>query len=99
MSIQKKNKFIGVLTAPFRFTGKILKAVGRFLDKDINEGLTTTDEAARLEKMKRVQQITMENAPWVFLFNPGYQLATRANVGVFSWYTPNGNAWFDFSKQ
>jgi peptide/nickel transport system substrate-binding protein len=69
------------------------------VDKDINEGLTTTDEAARLEKMKRVQQITMENAPWVFLFNPGYQLATRANVGGFSWYTPNGNAWFDFSKQ
>ncbi|WP_245476080.1 ABC transporter substrate-binding protein [Mesorhizobium sp. M7A.F.Ca.US.006.01.1.1] len=69
------------------------------VDKDINEGLTTTDEASRLEKMKRVQQITMENAPWVFLFNPGYQLATRANVGGFSWYTPNGNAWVDFSKQ
>ena len=38
--------------------------------------------------MKRVQQITMEQAPWVFLFNPGYQLATRSNVTGYSWYTP-----------
>jgi peptide/nickel transport system substrate-binding protein len=68
-------------------------------NKLINSGLTTTDEATRLEGMKRVQQLTMENAPWVFLFNPGYQLATRSNIEGFSWYTPNGNAWVDFSKR
>jgi peptide/nickel transport system substrate-binding protein len=49
--------------------------------------------------MDRVQQIVMEEAPWVFLFNPGYQLATRSNVKGFSWYTPNGNSWFDYYKQ
>jgi peptide/nickel transport system substrate-binding protein len=48
--------------------------------------------------MKRVQQITVESAPWVFLANPGYQVATRANLKGYSWYTPNGNAWFDWSK-
>lgn len=65
----------------------------------INSALTSTDEDKRLADMKRVQQITMENAPWVFLFNPGYQLATRQNVKGYSWYTPNGNAWFDFHKE
>lgn len=69
------------------------------VDTLINSALTGTDEAKRLTDMKRVQQITMENAPWVFLFNPGYQLATRANVKGYSWYTPNGNAWFDFYKE
>jgi peptide/nickel transport system substrate-binding protein len=68
------------------------------VDKLINEALTSTDEPKRLEGMKRVQQITVENAPWVFLANPGYQVATRANLKGYSWYTPNGNAWFDWSK-
>ena len=69
------------------------------VDQLINQGLTSTDEPKRLEGMKHVQQITMEAAPWVFLFNPGYQLATRANVKGYSWYTPNGNAWYDFYKE
>ena len=68
------------------------------VDKLINEALTSTDEPTRLAGMKRVQQITVENAPWVFLANPGYQVATRANLKGYSWYTPNGNAWFDWSK-
>ncbi|NRC57218.1 ABC transporter substrate-binding protein [Mesorhizobium sediminum] len=69
------------------------------VDQLINQGLTGTDENKRLEDMKRVQQIAMEAAPWVFLFNPGYQLATRDNVKGYSWYTPNGNAWYDFYKE
>lgn len=69
------------------------------VDSLINAALTGTDEAKRVTDMKRVQQITMENAPWIFLFNPGYQLATRANVKGYSWYTANGNAWFDFHKE
>lgn len=69
------------------------------VDKLINAGLTSTDEAKRVTDMKRVQQITMEEAPWVFLMNPGYQLATRSNVKGYSWYTPNGNAFYDMYKQ
>lgn len=68
------------------------------VDDLINKALTTVDEPQRLEAMKRVQQITVENAPWVFLFNPGYQLATSAKVKGYSWYTPNGNAWYDMYK-
>lgn len=69
------------------------------VDGLINSALTGIDEEKRLVDMKRVQQITMESAPWVFLFNPGYQLATRSNVKGYSWYTPNGNSWFDFHKE
>ncbi len=68
------------------------------VDQLINAGLTSTDESKRLTDMKRVQQLTMEAAPWVFLMNPGYQLATRANVKGYSWYTPNGNAFYDMYK-
>jgi peptide/nickel transport system substrate-binding protein len=68
------------------------------VDQLINAGLTSTDEAKRVTDMKRVQQITMESAPWVFLMNPGYQLATRSNVKGYSWYTPNGNAFYDMYK-
>jgi peptide/nickel transport system substrate-binding protein len=68
------------------------------VDGFINAGLTSTDEAKRLSEMKQVQKITMESAPWVFLMNPGYQLATRSNVKGYSWYTPNGNAFYDMYK-
>ena len=69
------------------------------VDDLINKGLTSTDEEERKANMKRVQQIVVEEAPWVFLMNPGYQLATRTNVTGFSWSTPNGNTWYDFSKK
>jgi peptide/nickel transport system substrate-binding protein len=69
------------------------------VDKRINEGLVSIDEPERLKSMARVQEIVMGQAPWVFLFNPGYQLATRTNVKGFSWYTPNGNSWYDFYKE
>ena len=68
------------------------------VDTLINNALTSTDETARIGDMQRAQQIVMQEAPWIFLFNPGYQLATRSDVAGFSWYTPNGNAWYDFSK-
>lgn len=69
------------------------------VDRLINEGLTSVDEEKRLEGMRRVQEIVMNEAPWIFLFNPGYQLATRPNVKGYSWYTPNGNSWYDFYKE
>jgi len=69
------------------------------VDQLIDNALKSTDEPQRLADMKRVQQIAMEQAPWVFLMNPGYQLAARSNVKGYSWYTPNGNAFFDLSKE
>ncbi|WP_019750768.1 ABC transporter substrate-binding protein [Pseudomonas putida] len=69
------------------------------VDQLIDKGLTSTDEAMRDSSMKRVQQIVLDQAPWIFLMNPGYQLATRANVDGFSWYTPNSNNWYDFRKK
>ena len=74
----------------------------RFKDPQVNQliddALTSTDEPKRIAEMKKAQELVVEQAPWIFLFNPGYQLATRSDVTGYSWYTPNGNAWFDFSK-
>jgi peptide/nickel transport system substrate-binding protein len=69
------------------------------VDKLIDKNLTATDEPARIADMKKAQEIIVDQAPWVFLFNPGYQLAARSNVEGTSWYTPNGNAWHDFYKK
>ncbi|MBZ9799870.1 ABC transporter substrate-binding protein [Mesorhizobium sp. ES1-4] len=69
------------------------------VDELINKALTSTDETAREASMKRVQDLVIEGAPWVFLFNPGFQLATSIKVTGFSWYTPNSNSWYDFAKQ
>ncbi|WP_213957995.1 MULTISPECIES: ABC transporter substrate-binding protein [unclassified Variovorax] len=69
------------------------------VDRLINEGLSSNDMAKRDAGMKRVQEIVMEKSPWVFLMNPGYQLATRASVAGYSWYTPNSNSWYDFYKK
>ena len=68
------------------------------VDKLINDSLTSTDEPKRRAAMDRVQQLVMQQAPWIFLVNPGYQLATRSNVKGYSWNTTNGNTWYDFSK-
>jgi peptide/nickel transport system substrate-binding protein len=68
------------------------------VDQLINDSLSSTDESKRKTQIERVQQLVMQQAPWVFLINPGYQLATRSNVKGYSWNTTNGNTWYDFSK-
>lgn len=68
------------------------------VDSLINKNLAAIDEPARLKDMKRVQEIVLSEAPWIFLFNPGYQLATRATVQGFSWNTANSNEWYYFKK-
>ena len=69
------------------------------VDALINASLISTDEPKRISNSHIVQDKFIEAAPWVFLMNPGYQLATRSNVKGFSWYTPNSNAWYDFHKE
>ena len=69
------------------------------VDALINADLKSTDEPKRLADSQRVQEIFMKAAPWVFLMNPGYQLATRADVKGYAWYTPNSNNWYDFHKE
>lgn len=69
------------------------------VDALITASLSSTDDAERLAAARTVQEKFVEAAPWLFLMNPGYQLATRDNVKGFSWYTPNSNYWYDFYKE
>lgn len=68
------------------------------VDRLINNALQSTDEKSREADMKKVQQIVIQEPPWVLLVNPGYQLAASDKVRGYSWYTPNGNAWYNFYK-
>lgn len=68
-------------------------------DRLIEEGLQTVDQAKRKEIYYKVQQLIVDDAPWLFFVQPGYQLAMRANVQGFVWYTWNGVRFSDFSKR
>ena len=46
----------------------------------IDEYFLHPDEDKRLETAKTVQEILMEDAPWVLLYQPDYILATRSNI-------------------
>ncbi len=68
------------------------------VDQLIEAGLQTVDPAKRKEIYSKVQQLIVDDAPWIFLVQPGYQLAMRANVRGFVWYTWNGVRFSDFAK-
>jgi peptide/nickel transport system substrate-binding protein len=69
------------------------------VDRLIEAGLQTIDPTQRREIYFKVQQLIVDDAPWIFLVQPGYQLAMRANVHGFVWYTWNGVRFSDFSKR
>src|SRR5205823_2424913 len=50
------------------------------LDRLLEEGAATTDQARRAAVYRQVQQIGMEDAPWLFLADWAHADAWRANV-------------------
>ena len=53
----------------------------------INEFTLNTDAAAREAAAMEIQEIVLEEAPWVFLFQPDFVLAMRSEVEGFAWYS------------
>jgi peptide/nickel transport system substrate-binding protein len=64
----------------------------------IDAGLQTIDESEREEIYTRVQEIYMEEAPWVFIVRPDPALAVRENVSGWIYYTSNNVRFQDFRK-
>jgi peptide/nickel transport system substrate-binding protein len=58
------------------------------VNKSINEMLTTLDESKGLELAKQVQELVMQDPPWIYLVNPGYHVLLSSNVDGFAWRTP-----------
>ncbi len=53
----------------------------------IDEFTLNTDAVAREAAAMEIQEIVLEEAPWVFLFQPDFVLAMRAEVEGFAWYS------------
>lgn len=62
----------------------------------IDEYTLSRDEEARTKAAVEVQQTVVDDAPWVFLYQPEYILATRANVKGYAYYTSDKYTRFKF---
>lgn len=60
------------------------------VDELINQGYTITDQAARAEIYKEIQQILLEDLPWVSLFVANQYEAMKDCVKGY-YHTPNGS--------
>ncbi|WP_028987044.1 ABC transporter substrate-binding protein [Thermicanus aegyptius] len=67
------------------------------VDRLITEGMTVTDQAKRLEIYKQVQKLVIDDAPWLFLVEPGFHLPMKDKWKGFAWYTPNTLRYRDLS--
>lgn len=53
------------------------------VDEQLDIGRTSTDEATRLAAYKKVQEMIVDDAPWVFLCNKEETVACRSNIQGF----------------
>jgi peptide/nickel transport system substrate-binding protein len=60
------------------------------LDALIDQGYTTTEQAARAEIYQQIQQILLEDLPWVNLFVANQYEAMKTHVKGY-YHTPNGS--------
>ena len=68
------------------------------VDKLLKEASVTADNAARFAIMKKIQEIVMDEAPWVFIAYLNYTMARRSNLSGFTYYTANNLRFQDFSR-
>jgi peptide/nickel transport system substrate-binding protein len=57
------------------------------VDELINAGLYETDQAKRADLVKQVQQIVVDDSPWIFLYQKDWTIAARKNVMNYAWHT------------
>jgi peptide/nickel transport system substrate-binding protein len=68
------------------------------VDQLIDTLIATFDPATRRKLADQIQQLIVNDAPWVFGFQPGFHLTMRANVNGATWYTQDTNQFFNWSK-
>ena len=69
------------------------------VDALIEQGLQTTDNEKRRSIYDEVQKIVMDEAPWGFIVYPRYNLARRADLKGFTYYTSNNLRFQDFYRE
>jgi peptide/nickel transport system substrate-binding protein len=55
--------------------------------QSIDANLLNTDEAAREQAAMDIQKTIVDEAPWVFLYQPDFLLAMRSNVKGYTYYS------------
>jgi peptide/nickel transport system substrate-binding protein len=68
------------------------------VDKLLNDISRSADETARAEMSKRIQEVVMSEAPWVFIAYPNYHWARKSDLKGFSYYTSNNIRFQDLSR-
>jgi peptide/nickel transport system substrate-binding protein len=65
----------------------------------ITEGLETIDPPKRKVIYDRVQEVIMDEAPWVFISFPNYTLAHLSDLKGFTYYVSNNLRFQDFHRE
>jgi peptide/nickel transport system substrate-binding protein len=68
--------------------------VGQFIDTLI----MTFYVPKRRSLANQIQSLIVNDAPWVFGFQPGFHPTMRSNLNGATWYTQNTNQFFNWSK-
>ncbi len=65
----------------------------------IDEFTLSTDQAAREAAAMEIQQTVLDEAPWVFLFQPDHIVAMRSNVEGYVWHSADRYTRYSFLKR
>jgi peptide/nickel transport system substrate-binding protein len=68
------------------------------VDQLLDTLIPTFDVPTRRSLTYQIQKLIVDDAPWVFGFQPGYHLTMRSNVNGATWYTQTTNQFFNWSK-
>lgn len=68
------------------------------VDKLLYDIARSSNEAERVKMSERVQEIVMDEAPWVFVAYPNYHWARKADVEGLTYYTSNNIRYQDLTR-
>lgn len=62
------------------------------------ESASTLDQAVRSKNFKKIQEILIEEAPWVYVAETGWHIAARENIEGITWFPLQDIRWNYISK-
>ena len=62
------------------------------------ENVSTLDAAKRTEANRGIQDVLLEEAPWIYIAETGWHYTARENVEGITWYTLQDIRWDKISK-
>jgi peptide/nickel transport system substrate-binding protein len=68
------------------------------VDKLLAEAAVTADNTRRFEMAKKMQEIVIDEAPWIFIGDLNFTLARRSDLKGFTYYTSNNLRFHDLHR-